>query len=128
MPGNLRNLMGGGFSAGQAAALNGFSTVGATATGSTQGTALLLTTEFTIFSTVAASTGARLPAPTDPLSPSGGDSFFVANNGANALAVYPPVGFSIGTAAANTATSVAAGKTAYFVALGNGNYVTVVSA
>lgn len=128
MPGSLRTLMGGGLSAGQAAAINGYSTVGATATGATQGTALLLTTEFTIFTTVAASTGARLPAPTDPLAPAGGDSFFIANNGANALSVYPPTGGAIGTAAANTAVSVAANKTAYFIALGNGNYVAVVSA
>lgn len=128
MPGNLRNLLGSGFSAGQANALNGATTAGVTATGATQGTAFLLTTEATIFTTVAASTGARLPSPTDALAPGGGDSFFVANNGANALAVYPPVGFAIGTAAANTAVSVPAGGAAFFFALGNGNYVRVLSA
>lgn len=128
MPGFLRELMGSGLSSGQANAINGSGAVGQTATGSTQGTAFLLYASFTEFTTVAASTGARLPSATDALAPATGDSFFVANNGANALSVYPPTGGAIGTAAANTATAVAAGKTAYFIAKGNGNYFSVVSA
>ncbi len=128
MPGSLKTLMGGGFSAGQANAVNGYGTLGQTATGSTQGTAFVLMTEFTEFTTVAASTGAILPSPTGALSPSAGDSFGVVNNGANALSGYPPVGFSIGTAAANTALSLPANKVGYYIAKGNGNYWAVVSA
>jgi hypothetical protein len=44
------------------------------------------------------------------------------------LSVYPPVGFSIGTAAANTALSLPANKVGYYIAKGNGNYWAVVSA
>ncbi len=128
MNGNLRNLMGAGFSAGQAVALNGAFATGLTATGATQGTAFLLTSETSVFTTVAASTGARLPAPTDALTPGIGDSYTVFNNGANSLSVYPPVGFSIGTAAANTALAVPANKGAVFYAVGNGNYVALLSA
>ena len=122
MPGFLRTMMGGGLSAGQANAINGYGTAGQTATGSTQGTAFALQTEFTEFTTVAASTGCILPSASGALAPSTGDSFFIANNGANALSVYPPTGGQIGTVAANTAVSVAAGKVGYFVAKGNGNY------
>ncbi len=128
MPGLIKNLMGSGFSAGQAIALNGYSTAGATATGSTQGTAYVLQTEFTEFTTVAASTGAILPASTASNGIVAGDSFFIANQGANALSVYPPVGGNINLAATNTAVSVASGKTAYFVAKGNGTYFAVLSA
>lgn len=128
MNGNLRNLMGAGFSAGQASALNGGFATGLTATGATQGTAFLLIAETSVFTTVAASTGARLPSPTDAIAPGIGDSYAVFNNGANALLVYPPVGFAIGTAAANTALSVPANKGAVFYAIGNGNYVALLSA
>jgi len=128
MPGLVKTLMGSGFSGQQAIALNGYSTAGATATGSTQGTAYVIQTEFTEFTTVAASTGAILPAVTTTSGITSGDSFFIANQGANALSVYPPVGGSIGLAATNTAVSVASGKTAYFVAKGNGVYFAVLSA
>lgn len=128
MSGSMRDMMGSGLSAGQASAINGSITLGATAAGATQATALLLSSTFTEVTTVAASTGVRLPAPTDALSPAAGDMFFVANQGANALAVYPPVGFAIGTAAVNTAVSVVAGKAAYFLAKGNGNFWAIVSA
>jgi hypothetical protein len=122
MPGFLVTMMGAGLSAGQANAINGYGTAGQTATGATQGTAFPLTTEFTEFTTVAASTGALLPAPTGVRPPGTGDAFLVANQGANALLVYPPVGFQIGLAGANTGVSVASGKVGYFVAKGNGNF------
>lgn len=128
MNGNLRTLMGGGFSAGQASAVNGFSTLAATATGSTQGTAYVLTTELTEFTTVAASTGAILPGTTSPIAPSTGDAFVIVNNGANSLSVYPPTGGQIGTAAANTALALAANKTGIYIAEGNGNFYAIVSA
>lgn len=122
MPGFLRTMMGGGLSSGQANAINGYGTLGATATGATQATGYLLQNEFTEFTTVAASTGALLPAPTAVNAPVTGDAFFVANQGANALLVYPPLGFSVGTAATNAGVSVAAGKVGYFVSKGNGTY------
>jgi hypothetical protein len=81
---------------------------GLVATGSTQATALPIVNDINMFTTVAASTGAVLPA---------FGSAFVAvfNGGANSLAVYPPLGGTINGAAANTAFAVAAGKSTTFM-------------
>jgi len=84
-----------------------------TATGSVQGDAFALTANITVFGTVAASTGARLPTAT------GSGPFFVFNNGANALTVYPAVGEFINASAVNTGFSVTNGKGAYFYPHGN---------
>lgn len=128
MLGGLKTLMGSGFSGQQAIANNGYSTLAVTATGATQGTAIAIATEFTEFTTVAAGTGSILPGTTGLNAPGALDVFLVANQGANALLVYPPVGFAIGLAAANAGVSVASGKTALFVAKGNGNYYALLSA
>ncbi len=97
-----------------------------TATGASQGTALALPSDFNIFTTVAASTGAILPAASSQNNPA--DSYIVVNHGANALSVYPPTGGKIANGAANAAFSVAANKTAQFLHLGSGNYAASVSA
>lgn len=81
-----------------------------TATGSTQATALQLQADVNRFTTVAASTGAILPA----MNP--GDQVVVFNGGASALLVYPPVGGTINALAANAGYSVATtARTAVFV-------------
>lgn len=103
------DLMGTGTPAAQATAIIGSVTSGLTALGSTQGTALGLTSSFNQFSSVPASTGAILPSFMQP-----GDTLCVSNNGANALLVYPPTGAQIGAGATNAGFSVAAGKTACF--------------
>jgi len=127
MPGFQLDIQSAGLSPLAAAMINGANAGPFTATGSTQATALLLQACSNLFTTVAASTGAILPLTTQArISP--GDIIAVSNNGANALSVYPPVGFSIGTLAANTALSVPAGKSALFQALGNNNYVYFLSA
>lgn len=97
-----------------------------TATGNNQATACVLNSANTEFTTVAASTGAILPGTTGRVT--AGDVLLVVNNGANTLAVYPPVGFRIGTTATNGAVSVPANKTALFQARGDGNYFAFVSA
>lgn len=97
-----------------------------TATGSTQGTALALPSDFNVFGTVAASTGAILPA--SGINVNITDQYFVVNHGANTLTVYPPTGGKIGTAATNAGFSVAAGKMATFVSLGSGTWAASVSA
>lgn len=85
----------------QASAIQGTVATGLTATGSTQATALALPADLNQFTTVAASTGTILP----PMNP--GDSVNIYNKGANALAVYPPVGGAINAVATNGAYSVA---------------------
>lgn len=123
------NLMGSGCPALQAQASVGLLTTNSnnlTATGSTQGTALLLPSDFNVFTTVAASTGAILPA-TGPQC-NLADTFIVVNHGANALSVYPPSGGKIANGSTNAALSVGANKTAWFLSLGNGNFAASVSA
>lgn len=74
---------------------------GLVAAGNSQGTALALAADINQFATVGAGTGAILRA----MQP--GDSCTVFNGGANALALYPPVGASINKLAANTAYNIA---------------------
>ncbi len=79
------------------------------ATGTTQTDALPLFAENNRFATVAAGTGARLPARPP------GSVIRVRNGGANALLVYPPPGGSVNGGAANASFSVAAGIAWTFV-------------
>jgi hypothetical protein len=120
------NLTGSGCAPLQARASMGFPSSNLTATGSTQGTALSMPSDFNIFATTAASTGAILPATGFQYQIT--DTIIVVNHGANALSVYPPVGGTIGTTAANTAFSVPAGKTAWFLVVGTNAYAASVSA
>ena len=119
MGNSLIQMVGTGTSPAQAAAISGSVLTGQTAIGTTQGTAFAVFQNYTHFSTVALNTGAVLPpvSATAGLATQQGDEFEVYNNGANPLAVYPPVGGAIGTIAANTALAVPAGKGAKFVLL-----------
>lgn len=78
-----------------------------TATGTTVANGYAITAAWTIFTTVAASTGAVLPvAP--------GFEFTVTNLGANALKVYAPSGGAINGGSADAGVSVAVGASARF--------------
>ena len=77
---------------------------GLSAAGTTQGTATVITNQTNDFTTVAASSGAILPSPEQ------GEFIFVANSGANAMALYPASGHSLNALAANAAFSIPAGK------------------
>ncbi len=87
---------------------------GLTATGSTQGTALALSSVINEVSTVSASTGVRLMPDMSP-----GDMIHVHNSGASTLSVYPPTGESIQSGAANAAFSVATNRAALFIKRSN---------
>jgi hypothetical protein len=95
----------------------------ASGAGTTQATAAAITTDLTVFTTVALNAGAILPVATQA-----GEDCFVVNAGANALSLYPPTGGILNAAAANAAVSVAAGKSAHAVFAGSGRWVVVVSA
>ena len=92
---------------------------GLTATGSTQGGALALTSNYATFTTVAANTGCLI---------SGDKDSYVYNGGANTLTVYPPVGLNFAGLSANTGISVPANKGALFIPSRNGSIATIVSA
>jgi hypothetical protein len=103
--------------------------VGMTANNTTQATATVLSFEYNEFGTVAASGAAVLPTSQQMGGVTPGDDIVVANLGANALVVFPPVGGKIGTAAANASVSVPAGKSARFYAsLTTGNWTANISA
>ncbi|MBV8649686.1 hypothetical protein [Paludibacterium sp.] len=98
---------------------------GLVATGSTQATALAATADTNVFATVAASTGTVIfqgPA-AGP-----GDTQFFFNGGANALSVYPPVSGQINALGANTAFSLAAGKSLEVRCVSSTQFYTILSA
>lgn len=78
-----KDIMGGGFSAGQAQAIGGQTAATVTAAGTIITDAFDLVASNNYISTAAASTGVQLP--NTPL----GDSVWVYNGGANAVKVYP---------------------------------------
>lgn len=108
-----------------AAAIGGSVATGLSGAGATQATATPITAVTSVFSTVALSQGAILPGGVQI-----GDELFVRNGGANALAVYPPVGGTINGGAANAAFSVTAAKGAVFKCLGNSglDFIAILSA
>lgn len=88
-----------------------------TAAGTTQGNATAITSDFSVFSTVPASSGARLPvANAAGMVGLGGDIYVVVNASATTMLVYPPTGGSFVNAAASA--SLAGGKTGDFYCLG----------
>lgn len=116
--------MGAGVAPLMAQMINGTVSDGLTATGSNQATALQLSSDVNVITTVAASTGvllAAIPAP--------GDEVIVVNLGANALNVYPATGGAIQSGATNAAFSVAAGKACKFIArIGSLSWIALLSA
>ena len=120
----LKNIMGAGVPPLVATQINGVAVDGLTATGNSQGTALALPGDVNVFTTVAASSGCILPA-----NPSPGDELVVANLGANALSVYPQGVGTIQNGSASAAFSVAANKSAKFIARsGSLNWIALLSA
>lgn len=122
---NLLTTIAGGISAVVAGILTGGSDrdIGATATGaSSQANSYGLKATLTTFTTVAANTGARLPADLSP-----GDEIRVSNFGANTLLLYPETGGNINGAGANTAVNVAANKQAIITCMAPGIYSAVIA-
>lgn len=96
---------------------------GISAAGANQGAATALDyTTYQRVTTVAASTGVRLPAAVV------GANIVVFNVGANALAVYPSTGEVINALSANASLSVTAAKGAEFVCCVAGSWNTLVGA
>ena len=116
---SISKMMGFGLAPQVAGAVTGDVVINLTATGSTQATALALSANHNLLTTVAAATGVVLPAISSPpgLGVSNGDQITVYNNGANTVNVYPPLGSTIGLAAVNTAVTIVTGKSSRFTML-----------
>ena len=112
--------MGSGCPALQALASVGLAKTALTGTGTNQATALILPSDFNVFTTTALSTGAILPATGVNIQVA--DTIIVINHGANPLTVYPPVGGTLSTLAVNTGVAMPAGKTAWFLVSGANSY------
>jgi len=104
-----RNLTGSGFSGIATEAIAGTVNDGLTATGTTQATALLISGDLNVFSTVASGAGCILRDGDEC------DQYSIINNGVNALKVYPPVGGTIAGAAVNAAYTLAASTAIEFI-------------
>ena len=116
------NLTGSGISGLAADSFTGFVTLAQAATGAAQA-GQTLPTDIVVYTTSTVNYGPTLPATAQS-----GDTYFVGNNSANSINVWPATGFYIGSAAQNAALAVGAGKAAKFIALGNGNWIAILSA
>jgi hypothetical protein len=119
-----KNIMGGGTSAGQAAAITGGGVTGIVALGTTNVDATpLQPVSAHEVTTSAASTGVRLAdgAP--------GDDTAVFNNSGQTLLVYPPAGDQINALAVTTqGFSMANGKTALFRCISSTRWMAILTA
>ena len=102
-----------GFTTDWAQAIIGDASTGLTAAGTNQATAYAIVSPFSQFSTVAASTGAILPAQC-----LANDSVAAYNAGANTLTVYPPVGGTINGGSVNAGVSVSTKTLTRFTCIG----------
>jgi hypothetical protein len=89
------------------------------AAGTNQATATALSNVFNVVTTVASGQGVVLP------SPKAGDVVIVANQGANALSVYPASGHSINNLSTNTAQSLAIDTRRIFFAVTNSKWYSL---
>ena len=110
--------MGTGVPGGTAIAINGAASTGLGATGATQG-AQPIENEIVAYATSTASCGPTLP------SGNVGDIYIIANNTANTINVWPPVGGYIQAAAVNAEDTILTNRSAYYVCIGGLNYVHV---
>lgn len=97
---------------------------GLTATGSSQGTALALTKDINVVSTVSASTGVSLPA-TPPSTTTGGLRISIINTGLNSLNVYPASGAQINSLGTNVPYSLATGARLDFLSVSSTQWYTL---
>ena len=118
-----QKLMGLGLAPLVAAQIAGDNASSLTATGATQVTALLVSSDIAVVTTAAAGTGVIIQSNLNV-----NDSKVIANLGVNALLIYPPVGGTINLLAANAGLSVPSGKVAQVWQTSATQFVGVVSA
>ena len=118
-----RNVMKGGFSAGQAKAVNGNLATGLTAAGTVIGDALDLIADTNVIGTCASGAGVQLP------SCEIGDSTEVYNGGANACKVYPDSSANqINAVGAGVAISLATNPACMFRKISSTRWIAFLSA
>lgn len=118
----VKNLLGSGIPGGAAQSITGRVSLAQTASGASQG-AQAMANDIVVFTSSTANYGPTLPATSAP-----GDTYTVANNTVNTIKVWPASGFYINLNAQNAALSIATNLTATFTSLGNGNWISNLSA
>lgn len=124
MSNRATKIVGAGMAPSAASQIAGDVQGGVTAAGTTQATAQAVYGDNVVVTTCAAGAGIILSGP--GFGP--GDDVFVANQGANACLVYPPVGYQINALGVNAGFSVAAGKAALLRSMGALQFSTLLSA
>ena len=118
-----RNIMRGGWSAGNAKAVNGAIATGLTAAGTTITDALDLQADTNVIGTCASGAGVQLP------SAEIGDSCEVYNGGANTCTVYPDTSTTqINAITAGTGVSLAINTAMYFRKISTTRWIAFLSA
>lgn len=122
-----KNLMGAGFSAGQAAAVGGNINLSLAAAGSAQSDATLIKASLCVATGADGTKGVILPL----VQP--GDSVLIFNNSASTLKVYPPTGAAIavpgtGQGSANSAYSQVTYSTTQYTCVSSTQWETISSA
>ena len=89
---------------------------------SSQTNSFAIIDDVTVFTTAASNSGARLPLGSNP-----GDTFFIANNDANTMLIYPPTGGALNNGTVNTGSvSLTTHKCAQCISVDGTNYMVIV--
>jgi hypothetical protein len=120
-------IMGGGFSPGQATALGGSTNSAVASAGTTQGTATLIGSSFAVVTGADGNKGVILPA----LNP--GDEGLLFNSSTSTLKLYPPTGAAIavpgtGLGSANASFAVTANKYVQYNCFSSTQFFVMVTA
>ena len=118
----VKNLLGSGIAGVAAQSIVGRVSNAQAATGSAQG-GQLFPSSIVAFTTSTLNYGPTLPADAAP-----GDRYTVFNGSANTIKVWPASGYSINGGTADAALSLTTLKVAEFVSLGNGNWISILTA
>ncbi len=116
------DIMGGGFSAGQAKAIGGQSSDTFSAAGTTQGTAAAIKSSITIITTCSNNAGVIMP------NSSHKDSFWIYNGTANTCIVYPPTSAQFNDVAVNSGITLASHTVIIVIKVTNTRWLANLSA
>lgn len=102
-----------------------------TATGSSsQANSFAIVQDVTVFTSAGSNSGARLPGGTGAVyTPAPGDVFFIGNQDANTMLIFPPTGGALNNGTVNTGSiSLTTHKWALCISIDGTNYGVIVGA
>ena len=90
---------------------------------SSQANSALVLDDVNVYTTAASNSGARLP-----LGSAAGDVFFIGNQDANTMLIYPPTGGKLNNGSANASVSLPTVKPALCISIDGTSYIVNISA